>query len=84
LFQQQDFASEPTFFQPLSTLLCGATDKARQIKNLDLNLDALKQLGGTYILSGAEIINAPEIHLDLLRVFDHPASAWRIYLYRVP
>jgi hypothetical protein len=26
LFQQQDFASEPTFFQPLSTLLCGATD----------------------------------------------------------
>jgi hypothetical protein len=55
--------------------------KTTGIEHLDINLDAFRELGGEYILSAVEIIEAADCGLELLHVFDADASAWRIYLY---
>lgn len=53
------------------------------IRNLDLNLDAFRDLGGRYLLSAVEIDVALNPALELLNVFDHPNSAWDIFLYGI-
>ncbi len=55
----------------------------KTIQNLELNTDTLKEMGGQYILSAVPIINADDNDLELMNVFDHKDSAWRIYLYHV-
>jgi hypothetical protein len=55
----------------------------KQVHNLELNVDILKQLGGRYIFSAVPIRNANANQLMLLRVFDHKQSAWKVYLYEV-
>jgi hypothetical protein len=57
---------------------------AKQIRHLDLNMDALKQLGGRYIFSALPIRNANDNQLKLLHIFNHERSAWKVYLYEVP
>jgi hypothetical protein len=57
---------------------------AKQIRHLDLNMDALKQLGGRYIFSALPIRNANDNQLKLLHRFNHERSAWKVYLYEVP
>lgn len=53
------------------------------IRHLDINTQALKQMGGNYVLSSVRIENASENHLDLQKVFETKDSYWRIYLYKV-
>jgi hypothetical protein len=59
-------------------------NSAKQIRHLDLNMDALKQLGGRYIFSALPIRNAKDNQLKLLHIFNHERSAWKVYLYEVP
>lgn len=58
-------------------------DSGKQIRHLDLNMEAFKALGGRYIFSAVPILNAEEDGLHFLKAFDSPESAWRIYLYQV-
>ena len=58
-------------------------NSTKTIKNLELNTEVLKEMGGQYIISSVPIINADENNLDLLDVFDHKDSAWKIYLYQI-
>jgi len=51
------------------------------IKNLELNTDAFKDMGGRFIFSSVPILNAEDNKLSLLKVFEHPDSAWKIYVY---
>ncbi|MCU9613375.1 DUF6044 family protein [Caldibacillus lycopersici] len=53
------------------------------INHLQLNSDAFYDLGGRYIFSGVPIGNAEENQLQLLKIFEHRDSAWKIYLYKV-
>lgn len=53
----------------------------KKIKNLELNIEAFKEMGGRYIFSSVPIMNAADNGLELLKPFDHPESAWKIYLY---
>lgn len=55
----------------------------KKIHHLDLNTEALKAMGGDYVLSAVPILNAGEDHLKLLKTFDDPAAWWRVYLYKV-
>jgi len=55
----------------------------KKIENLQLNTEQLKKMGGEYVFSALEILNAEETNLRLLKVFDHDQSHWRIYLYQV-
>jgi hypothetical protein len=60
----------------------GFTKKTKKkIKNLELNINAFKEMGGRYIFSSVPILNAKRNGLILRKKFDHPESRWRIYVY---
>lgn len=54
----------------------------KRLKNLELNLEPFKEMGGRYIFSAVPIDNAKENNLILDKVFKSKASAWKIYLYK--
>jgi len=54
-----------------------------KIQNLDFNKRAFAEMGGKYILSAVEIVNATEIGFILENKFESEESPWCIYLYRV-
>ncbi|KYG30844.1 DUF6044 family protein [Priestia endophytica] len=56
-------------------------DSKKKIKNLELNTGAFKEMGGKYLFSALPILNANDNNLELVKVFDHKESAWKIYLY---
>ena len=51
--------------------------------SLELNTDALKQLGCDYILSAAYIVPAEDMNLSLLGEFETPESYYKIFLYKI-
>ncbi|MBL4651549.1 MAG: hypothetical protein JKY53_01620 [Flavobacteriales bacterium] len=54
----------------------------KKINDLAFNYKAIKQLGGEYILSSAEI-DVDKLPIQLQKTFDHPTSYWKIYLYKL-
>jgi len=54
----------------------------KTLKNLELNTDQFKQMGGRYFFSAIPIENAEENGLALEKVFQSEESAWKIHLYR--
>ncbi len=52
---------------------------------LELDTNALKNMGCNYILSAAYIVNAPDLHLTLLREepFSTDTSYYQIFLYKI-
>ena len=56
-------------------------EKSRVIKDLDIDIQAFKDLGGRFIFSAAEIINYKENFLHFVGVFEDEDSVWRIYVY---
>jgi Protein of unknown function (DUF6044) len=57
-------------------------DSKRKLKNLQLNIDVFKELGGRYIFSALPITNAAENQLRLDKVFESKSTPWKIYLYK--
>lgn len=53
----------------------------KKIKNLQLNTNVFKEMGGRFIFSSVPILNAQSNGLVLMKEFNHPDSAWKIYLY---
>ncbi len=58
-------------------------DSTKTLKNLELNTEVFKQMGGTHFFSAVPIENAEENRLSLEKVFDSDQSAWRVFLYEV-
>jgi len=54
-----------------------------KINKLDFNSQAFAEMGGKYVFSAAEIINANETGLVLEKEFQRVNSPWHIYLYKV-
>lgn len=54
----------------------------KRLKNLELNLEAFKEMGGRYIFSAVPIDNASDNHLTLEKSFESKSSVWKIYLYK--
>ncbi|WP_425059708.1 hypothetical protein SCACP_03090 [Sporomusa carbonis] len=54
-----------------------------KLNNMQLDIQAFKNLGGEYILSAAEITNYKENGLEFLQLFTEDWSPWEIYLYQV-
>ncbi len=50
---------------------------------LYIDVEAFKKYGGTYILSRAEIANAKELGITLVKDYDREDSLYHIYLYKV-
>jgi ABC-type multidrug transport system fused ATPase/permease subunit len=57
-------------------------DQYLKLKNLNLNSDALKAMGGEYIFSAVEIVNYKENQLVFEGIFRNSESPWKIFLYR--
>jgi Protein of unknown function (DUF6044) len=55
----------------------------KKIEQLDFNYDALKKLGGEFVISSAEINTQNNSRLKLLNIFINTDSYWKIYLYEV-
>ncbi|HCO68574.1 MAG TPA: hypothetical protein DIT04_12570 [Dysgonomonas sp.] len=73
------FFGENGFMQILNN-----TNDYPRIDHLDYNFEVLKEMGGEYIISAAEINTANNPQLTLLRKFDnYEDSYWKIYLYKV-
>lgn len=58
-------------------------DKEIEVKNLELNSDVLKRMGGDYVLSAVEITNGDGNNLKLLKTFEIDRSPWKIWLYSI-
>ncbi|MCM3165150.1 DUF6044 family protein [Metabacillus litoralis] len=54
----------------------------KTLKNLELNTEAFKNLGGSFIFSAVPIENASENNLVLEKTFQSETSVWKIYLYK--
>lgn len=54
----------------------------QKLKNLELNTDAFKEMGGRFLFSAVPIKNAKENHLQLEKTFTNKDAAWKIYLYK--
>jgi hypothetical protein len=54
-----------------------------KLKDLDLNMEPFKKMGGRYIFSSLPIEHPEKNHLILDQVFHSHESVWRIYLYKV-
>lgn len=52
-------------------------------ERLELDMDALKSLGGEYIFSCGKILNAEELGLVLMGYYETEKSYWGIWLYEV-
>lgn len=55
----------------------------RAVNHLQIDTDALAELGGEYVISAVPIRNAAENRLRLESVFNDSESYWRVWLYRV-
>ncbi|WP_449621524.1 DUF6044 family protein [Robertmurraya sp. Marseille-Q9965] len=53
----------------------------KKLKNLELNTEAFKEMGGRFLFSAVPIKNAEENHLRLEKTFTNKDAAWKIYLY---
>lgn len=58
-------------------------DRNGRLENLELDTQALEELGASYLFSAVEIANAEDNGLELLHVFEGDDSIWRIWLYRI-
>ncbi len=54
-----------------------------KIKNLSINPEALKDMGGQYIFSAVRITNHAQNGLLFEKAFSRKGSPWKIYLYKV-
>lgn len=54
-----------------------------KVENLNLNTSQIVEMGGQYVLSSVEVLNAPFNNLEFIRVFKSPDCDYNIYLYLV-
>ena len=58
-------------------------ENSKPIQNLEINSEALYDMGGRYIFSAVEILNYKDNNLELVDVFENDSSPWKIWLYSV-
>jgi hypothetical protein len=58
-------------------------ENGKKLFNLQLNTEALRNMGGEYVLSGKEIVNYKDNNLIFVKLFKDSQSLWDIYLYKI-
>jgi hypothetical protein len=59
-----------------------ARDKLK-INQLKIDKNQIKKLGGQYIFSASEILNANELGLRFLKAVGEESEFWKIYIYKL-
>lgn len=63
--------------------LYGKNNEIREVNNLEINTNALKDLGCSYIISAVRINNAKQLDLEYVNMYTTPESFWELYVYRL-
>ncbi len=58
-------------------------NSSTKIINLEIDIQAIKELQGTHLLSAIPIENANMLSISLSETFEHPEAHWKIWLYRI-
>ena len=58
-------------------------DKQGEIRNLEIDMTTLKELGCTYLFSAVNICNYQELGLQYIGTYTTPTSFWEIKVYKV-
>jgi len=58
-------------------------EDSKPIRNLEINSEALYDMGGRYIFSAVEVLNYKDNDLELVDVFVNDSSPWKIWVYSV-
>lgn len=58
-------------------------DKEIKVKNLEINSNVLKRMGGRYVISAVEITNSEVNNMKLLKTFENNYSPLKIWLYKL-
>ena len=58
-------------------------ENSKPIQNLEIDSEALYDMGGRYIFSAVEILNHKDNNLELFGVFENDSSPWKIWVYSV-
>lgn len=56
----------------------------RRVEHLEIDVDALRELGADYVLAAVEIGNHEALGLEPLGTFERDDAPWRITVYAVP
>lgn len=56
---------------------------SKPIQNLEIDSEALYDMGGRYIFSAVEILNYKDNNLELVDAFENDSSPWKIWVYSV-
>lgn len=62
--------------------LCSKKDD-KSVNHLDINSQALKDIGCDYILSAVDIKNYENLNLDFVKAYSTPESYWNIRVYKL-
>lgn len=72
------------FVSELENNTCMNTkENSKPIQNLEINSEALYDMGGRYIFSAVEILNYNDNNLEFVDVFENDRSPWKIWVYSV-
>lgn len=72
------------FVSELENNTCMNTkENSKVIQNLEVNSEALYDMGGRYVFSAVEILNYNDNNLELVDVFENDRSPWKIWVYSV-
>jgi hypothetical protein len=58
-------------------------EDSKPIQDLEINSEALYDMGGRYIFSAVEILNYKDNNLELVDIFENDSSPWKIWVYSV-
>ena len=63
--------------------LYGKNTDIREVKNLEIDTVALKNLGCEYVLSAVQIQNFKNLNLKYINSYTNENSYWKIYVYKL-
>lgn len=63
--------------------LYGKNNEIREVNNLEINTEALRDLGCAYIISAVKINNADQLNIEYVNTFTTPESFWELYVYKL-
>lgn len=63
--------------------LYGKNSEIREVNNLEINTEALRDLGCAYIISAVKINNADQLNIEYVNTYTTPESFWELYVYKI-
>lgn len=63
--------------------LYGKNSEIRELNNLEIDTQALRDLGCSYIISAVKINNAGQLDINYINTYSTPESFWELYVYGI-